>query len=274
MSEPVRSNSPHRSTLRIAAGAIVVTALAIAAALYAVHVAEDQNDAAARQARERFAELCRAAGDERRDVAVAVDAAEGIAWLAPPLRLAGAGLSDRYRQADAYDRGCTFEECISRLLRVTFGATSNPEAAARHAKGFAWIEALDPRDLELYRYSAGIGVARWRDAREIEQLLHASGEEPGPAVYDFILQRDAIEGYSARYGIRWGDTSTPEDRTLGIAASVLAVLDLKSGELIGRRTGYTLASRAGGGARATCPSLVSAAPPGTAHRDFLLALLH
>ena len=221
MSEPVRSNSPHRSTLRIAAGAIVVTALAIAAALYAVHVAEDQNDAAARQARERFAELC-----------------------------------------------------ISRLLRVTFGATSNPEAAARHAKGFAWIEALDPRDLELYCYSAGIGVARWRDAREIEQLLHASGEEPGPAVYDFILQRDAIEGYSARYGIRWGDSSTPEDRTLGIAAGVLAVLDLKSGELIGRRTGYTLASRAGGGARATCPSLVSAAPPGTAHRDFLLALLH
>lgn len=250
----------------------MVAAVAVAATVYAVRFADDQSAAAARLVRERFGELCRGAGDERRGVAVAAEAAEGLAWLAPPLRLAGSGLSDRYRQADAYDRGCAFEECIARLLRVTFGATSNPEAAARHAKGFAWVEALDPRDLELYRYSAGIGVARWRDAREIEQLLHASGEEPGPAVYDFIVQRDAIEGYSARYGIRWSDTSTSEDRTLGIAGSVLAVLDLKSGELIGRRTGYTLVPR-GAGAPATCPALASAASPGTADRDFILALL-
>jgi hypothetical protein len=277
MSEPVRSNPRRRATFRLAAAAIVVAAVAVAVAgaLYVARSAHDQSAAAARQARERFDALCRGAGDERRAVAVAASAAEGVAWLAPPLRLAGAGLSDRYRQADAYDRGCAFEECIARLLRVTFGATSNPEAAARHAEGFAWVEALDPRDLEIYRYSAGIGVARWRDAREIEQLLRASGEEPGPAVYDFIVQRDAIEGYSARYGIRWSETSTPEDRTLGIAGSTLAVLDLKSGELIGRRTGYTLASRVdAAGARATCPSLVSAAPPGTADRDFILALLH
>jgi len=264
----------RRSRLWLAAGAAVLSALAISGWLWAVRSGNDRNAAAATHARQRFDELCRGAGDERRNVAVTVEAGEGLAWLTPPLRLAGAGLSDRYRQADAYDRGCAFEDCIARLLRVTFGAASNPKEAARHAEGFAFVEALDPRDLELYRYSAGLGVARWRDAREIEQLLLASGEEPGPAVYDFVLQRDAIEGYSARYGIRWDDTSTADDRRLGIAGSALAVLDLKSGELIGRRTGYTLSSRvADAGARATCPSFASVAPPGSADRDFILALL-
>ena len=101
------------------------------------------------------------------------------------------------------------------------------------------------------------------------------GEEPGPAVYDFVLQRDAIEGYRARYGIRWDDTSTTDDRRLGIAGSALVVLDLKSGDLIGRRTGYTLAARAAeAGTRATCPTAASDAPAGSADRDFLLALLH
>lgn len=253
-----------------------MSALAIAWLLHAVRfLGTDQNAAVASLARQRFEELCRGAGDERRGVAVAAEAGEGLAWLTPPLRLAGSGLSDRYRQTDAYDRGCAFEDCIARLLRVSFGAASNPEEAARHARGFAYVEALDPRDLELYRYRAGIGVARWRDGREIEQLLHATGEEPGPAVYDFVLQRDVIEGYSARYGIRWSDTSTPDDRAMGIAGSSLVVLDLKSGELIGRRTGYTLSSPAEeAGTRSTCPSLASVAAPGSADRDFILALLH
>ena len=278
MGEPVRSTSTRRSRLWVAAAAVVVSALAISWLLSAVRSelgGDDRSAAAATVARQRFEELCRGSGDERRKVAVAVEAPEGLAWLTPSLRLAGAGLSDRYRQADAYDRGCAFEECIARLLRVSFGESSNPEEAARHARGFAWVEVLDPRDLELYRYRAGIGVARWRDAREIEQLRHATGEEPGPAVYDFILQRDPIEGYSARYGIRWDDTTTLDDRAMGIAGSALAVLDLKSGELIGRRTGYTLSSRTDGAAgRTTCPPSAAAAPPGSADRDFLLALLH
>jgi len=277
MSEPVRSTSTRRSRLWVAAAAVVVSAVAISWSLSVVRSelgGNDEDAAVASRARQRFEELCRGSGDERRKVAVAAEAREGLAWLTPPLHLAGAGFSDRYRQADAYDRGCAFEECIARLLRVSFGAASNPEEAARHARGFAWVEALDPRDLALYRYRAGIGVARWRDAREIEQLLHATGEEPGPAVYDFILQRDPIEGYSARYGIRWSDTSTADDRAMGIAGSALAVLDLQSGELIGRRTGYTLSSRAAeAGARAMCPPSASVAPPGSADRDFLLALL-
>ena len=276
MKERIRSALTGRSRRRLAAGAVVVSALAAAWLLYGSRseLGKDDEAAAAAQARQRFQAMCRGVGDERRKATVSAQAGEGLAWLTPTLRLAGARLSDRYRQTDAYDRGCIFEECIARLLRVSFGAASNPDEAARHASGFAYVEVLDPRDLELYRYRAGIGVARWRDGREIEQLLLASGEEPGPAVYDFVLQRDAIESYTARYGIRWDDTSTDEDRRLGIAGSALVVFDLGSGELIGRRTGYTLSSRAAdAGARATCPSFAPVGPPGSADRDFILALL-
>ena len=253
-----------------------MSALAVAWVAYGLRseLGNDRDAAAAAEARQRFEELCRSVGDERRNVPVSAQPGEGLAWLTPSLRLAGAGLSDRYRQADAYDRGCTFEECIARLLRVSFGAASNPDEAARHADGFAYVEVLDPHDLGLYRYRAGIGVARWRDAPEIESLLLASGEEPGPAVYDFVLQRDAIEGYTAPYGIRWDDTSTADDRRLGITGSALVVLDLQRGELIGRRTGYMLTPRAAdAGTRATCPKVASATPPGSADRDFILAVL-
>jgi hypothetical protein len=262
-----------RRPIRLAIGAVAL-ALAVSALLFAVHPGpgDERSAAAASEAHRRFDALCRGAGDERTSAVVRFDGDDGLAWLTPPLRLAGAALSDRYREDDAYDRGCAFEDCIARLLRVSFGASSNPAEAAHHAVGFAYVEVLDPRDLELYRYRAGIGVARWRDAREIEQLLRATGEEPGPAVYDFVLQRDAIDGYSARYGIRWMETTTPHDRSLGIAGSALDVVDLETGALIGRRTGYILASRTGE-ARVTCPSPGSATAPGSADRDFLLTLL-
>jgi hypothetical protein len=255
---------------------VVLSALAVSWLLYGLR-AEPGNDheaVVAGQARQRFEALCRGAGDERRNVAVSAEAGDGLAWLTPPLRLAGTGFSDRYRSADAYDRGCRFEECIARLLRVSFGAASNPDEASRHAKGFAYVEVLDPRDLELYRYRAGIGVARWRDAREIEQLLLASGEEPGPAVYDFVLQREAIEGYRARYGIRWDDTSTPDDATPGNRGqrARLARPEKRRADRPAHRLHPLLAS----GRRRhalTCPAFASVVPSGSADRDFILALL-
>ena len=259
----------------LAAGLVVLSVLAIGRVLLGLRAElGDRHQAmTAHEARQRFDALCHGVGDERRHIAVSAEAADGLAWLAPPLRLAWVAFSSRYRHDDAYDPGCTFEECVARLLRVSFGAASNPVEAARHTNGFAWVEVLDPRDLALYRYRAGIGVARWRDGREIEQLRRASGEEPGPAVYGFVLQRDEIEGYQARYGIRWDDTSTADDRRLGIAGSALAVLDLANGELVGRRTGYTLfAPAVRTGTTATCPT-ASGALPGAADRDFILTVL-
>jgi len=60
----------RRSRLWLAAAAAVVSALAISWWLWAVRSGNERSAAAATHARERFEELCRGAGDERRNVAV------------------------------------------------------------------------------------------------------------------------------------------------------------------------------------------------------------
>ena len=232
-----------------------------------------------------FAERCLAAGDERRSVR-AGGGADGLVWMPRPLRLSGDRLSDRVRLDDPFDRGCTFDQCIARLLRVSFGAASDPDEAARRAEGFRYVEALDPRDLGRYRYHAGIGVVRWLTAAEIDRAVAATGEEPGPAVYGLVVQREEIEAFGAPHGIAWDDITTDEDRAHGIAGSALTVLDLRSGEVVGRRIGYAIAAardvgvaRDPSAARAvparSCPAAASLGSrrAGTADRDFALSLL-
>lgn len=246
-------------------------------------VRERQAQAQWADSMEAFREHCKAAEEK---IFRSVEGVEGLAWV----KRAGTAPSDRYRLDDPFDRGCDFEECIGRLLRVTFGAASNPEEAARHAVGYRYIEAVDPRELLRYRYSAGIGVVHWRSADEIETALRSSGEEPGPAVYGFALQREKIEAFGVRYAITWDDISTPADREYGIAGSALLVFDLQTGEVLGRRIGYTVAARPGresAGATAspialqtTCPGLPASGPAPsrrlerrTQDRDFALKVL-
>ena len=216
-----------RHGLRLVAIALV---LAIGAALgggVAWRAAQERREQAhSIEASAVFAERCHAAGEQRRNVG-ASGFAEGLVWMPRPLRLAGGRLSDRVRLDDAFDRGCSFDQCIAGLLRISFGAASDPDEAARHAEGFRYVEALDPRDLARYRYQAGIGVVRWLTAAEIDRAFAATGEHPGPAVYGLVVQREEIDAFSAPHGIAWDDISTEEDRAHGIAGSALTVLDLE-----------------------------------------------
>lgn len=244
---------------------------------------ERQAQAQSVDAVEAFRERCKAAEEK---IFRSVEGVEGLAWV----KRAGTTPSERYRLDDASDRGCDFEECIGRLLRVTFGEASNPEEAARHAAGYRYIEAVDPRELRRYRYTAGIGVVHWRSADEIDLARRDSGAEPGPAVYGFALQREQIEAFGARYAITWDDISTPADREHGIAGSAFLVFDLQTGEVLGRRIGYRVAARperepAGATAspiapQITCPAPHASGPTpsqrlerGTQDRDFAMKVL-
>ncbi|MGZ8259797.1 MAG: hypothetical protein ACXWUL_04515 [Caldimonas sp.] len=274
----------RRRALRLA---VIVLTLAAGAALVARvgwQAAEARRERAhSVEASALFAERCRAA-DAARPGIDAVRGADAVVWLPRPLRLSGGRASDRVRPDDAFDRGCSFDECIAGLLRVSFGAASDPDEAAARAEGFRMVEALDPRDLGRYRYQAGIGVVRWLTAAEIDLASAATGEQPGPAVYGLVVQREEIDAFSAPYGIAWDDISNDADRAHGIAGSALTVLDLRTGDVIGRRIGYTIGAaqdeRAARGASAARPGTVKSCPqppgsrrPGTADRDFALSLL-
>jgi hypothetical protein len=242
------------------------------------------------EAMDLFRADCRAAGETRlRDPQGG--AVDGVLWMNWREDLVFDAFAVRARLDDPWGHECGLEDCIARLLRVSYGAASDPDEARRHAVGFAWVETVDPRAPQRYRYTAGIDVVHWRSGDEIEAARRSSGEEPGPAVYGFALQREEIEAFSARYGLRWRDMSTPEDRAHWIAGGALEVVDLQSGEVIARRIGYmidTLQGRHPDGIapwlyamRTACPAFASAEivdrprqRHGTAARDFALEVLH
>jgi len=164
---------------------------------------------------------------------------EGIVWMKwRPERI---DRVDQFKLDDPYGTDCFGEECIKRLLRVTQGAELNPDDAKQHARGYQYVETIDPRDDKRYRYVAVIKLIAKRTPDEIEQYKkNSGGRDPGPDVYGFALERQPIDRYSARYGITWEDISTREDREWWIAGGSLKVFDLQTHQVIAERIGYLI----------------------------------
>ena len=234
-----------------------------------------------------YAQRCTTAGET---IVRRIGGVDGILWMKWRGDLSVDAFTDRGRLDDPYGHDCGLDDCIASLLRASYGAASDPEAARRHAKGFDWVETVDPSAPTRYRYEAGVDVVHWRNAGEIAEARRSSGAEPGPAVYGFAVKREEIDAFSARYGLRWNDISTPEDRAHWIAGSTLEIVDLESGEVIARRTGYMIDLLQGRhpdgiapwlhALRTACPAFppdeIVARPRerhGTAARDFALRVL-
>lgn len=85
--------------------------------------------------------------------------------------------------------------------------------------GYRFVEAADPKDGKLYRYTLRI-------------------ERPGRANSYYDVSRDPIDQRTARYGVTYDDISTKEDRDYWVAGSSLRVVDLETNEVIAERIGY------------------------------------
>ena len=115
--------------------------------------------------------------------------------------------ADQWKLNDPYGHDCGSEECIANLLRASKGRELSPERAAQHAKGYDFVETVDPRDRRLYRYTAAIHQGWNKEA--VERYRNEKGQEPPPYSYEFRLERSRIEEFTARFGIAWDDVSTP-----------------------------------------------------------------
>lgn len=221
----------------------LIAGAVLAAFIYpvATHIQEkhqryDETKAKLDAAMAPFQERCKTA-DEK--ISRTVENVDGIVWM--KWRPEGVNLSDQFKFDDPYGKDCSGDECIKRLLRVTKGAELNPEDAKEHARGYRFVETIDPSDGQRYRYIGVIKSVATRTADEIEQYKkNSGGRDPGPDVYGFTLQRAAITSLSARYGITWDDLSTREDREHWIAGSSLQAIDLQTNEVIAERVGYML----------------------------------
>ena len=225
---------------KIAAVAIV------AAGLHVVIIRPLQVELAQRQAGKGrldeamalFKKRCESAGEK---IARTTDGVEGVVWMKWREPISNAdNFADQFKLNDPYGNDCGAEDCIARLLRVTSGASLNPEEAKRHVLGYRFVDTIDPADGQRYRYRAVIKSTHKRTPEQIAEYRKNTGRDPGPDVYGFALERELIQKFDAIYGITWDDVSTREDREHWVAASALKIVDLRTNEVVAERIGYMI----------------------------------
>lgn len=149
-------------------------------------------------------------------------------------------LADQYELNDPYGRDLTDEGYIQTFLRGSYGYERKvpPPEGWPDYKGYSFVEAVDAKDGRLYRYTGRVEEPWQNDKSYLKGYLR------------FVVDKAPIASRTARYGIRFDDISTQQERDNWIAGSSLKVVDLKDGSVIAERVGYMVdwaqGSKAGG----------------------------
>lgn len=164
-----------------------------------------------------------------------VSGVDGIALLKVRTRT---NFGDQFRLDDPYGHDSINTQYLLNFLRGFYhqnGTASPPGFAPRI--GYAFVEAHDPKDGRLYRYTGRFEEPWLSNKSFLKGYIR------------FVLDREPIEAFGARYGVTFDDISTREERELWIAGSSLKVIDLQTQALVAERVGYMVdwaqGSRAG-----------------------------
>jgi hypothetical protein len=227
---------PKRWRIKVPLAATVLTAFVYPVATHVRQERQRHDEAKAKldAATALFNERCKTAGEK---IARTVENVNGVVWM--KWRDAAMNYDDQFKLDDPYGRDCGAEDCIAGLLRVTLGEALNPEEAARHSRGYRYVENTDPVDGGRYRYSARMEQSWTQKAIDLYRKENRRDDLPKYS-FRFKIYRSPAEKSDARYGITWDDISTREDRQHWIAGSSLKVVDLQTNELIAERVGYMM----------------------------------
>lgn len=253
---------PKSWWLKLPLAAIVAAAFVypVASHVQTANVKRDDSRARLAESMALFVERCKSAGEK---IVRRVDDVDGVVWMKWREKYSNAdNFADQFKLDDPYGRDCGLEDCMGNLLRVTKGASLNPEEAKRHSTGYQFVDTIDPADGQLYRYSAHMEHGWSQEA--IDQHKRQTGRDVPVFSYRFKTDRVPINKLGARYGVVWDDISTREDREHWIAGSSLKVVDLQTNEVLGERIGYMIDRGQGSQAGFRSPWLFaqeSACPP-------------
>ena len=216
--------------------------------------------------REVYAALCKTSGEKIHRIVEDVD---GIFLM--KLRPEGTNFSDQYEPYDPYGNDLSGKGYIISFLKNHHN--SGWDSFTTGPVGYSFVEALDPNDNKLYRYTGQIKVTGRKDsaAPAIQEYLR---KDPKFDInnYGFVLEREWIPHRTARYGVNYKEISTRSHRDQWIAGSALQIVDLDTNEVLAERIGYMMdpgaGARAGGrspwliASRHACPSF---GPNGSGH---------
>ncbi len=108
--------------------------------------------------------------------------------------------------------------------------------------GYRWVEIIDPKDGQRYRYSGSNKAVRKQDTSAYNvQLAMKKDPKYDLNVYEWSLDKILSPSKTPpRYGVTFEDHVIPEERALWVASSTVKVLDLKTNEVLGEMTRYAM----------------------------------
>ncbi len=172
-----------------------------------------------------FAERCKKSGEFIHRTAQNVEAV-----FLMKLRPNEINYGDQFRMDDPYGSDLGGDGYITTFLRGSFQAntTGTPAPGSPPRLGYHYVEALDPKDGNRYRYTGRIEEPWQTDKHYLKGYTR------------FVLDKGSAHGVQPRYGVTYDDISTREEREYWIAGSSLKVIDLKTNEVIAERVGYMM----------------------------------
>ncbi len=207
-------------------------------------------------------ERCKTAGEK---IYKTVENVEGVYLM--KLRPDGINYGDQFKLDDPYGSDFGGDAYIRSFLHGFYKPLANPTAETPPRVAFGYVEALDPKGGQRYRYTGEMKAIGKMDVNAPNvQVDLKRNPNFDLNIYSFVLDRKPASGNSPRYGVTYDDISTREEREYWIAGSSLKVVDLQTNEIIAERVGYMVdwaqGSQAGGrspwllATRQACPKFL------------------
>jgi hypothetical protein len=106
-----------------------------------------------------------------------------------------------------------------------------PDKKLGDLPGYRYVDVIDAKDGQRYRYTVRIDQPWLRDKRY------------GEWVREFVLDKAHTTTPAPRYGVTYEDHVIPQERAIGVASSTVKVIDLTTNEVIGEMTRYAFRPR-------------------------------
>ena len=187
------------------------------------HPTAEERRTRLQKAEAMFQERCKRSGEF---IKRTVDNVEGIYLL--KLRPNGINRGDQFAMDDPYGHDSGGETYIKIFFAEFYRTPSNPPAGWMPRRGYRYVEAIDPKGGNRYRYTGRTEEPWQYDKHYLKGYTR------------FVLDKAPAPGAAPRYGVTYDDISTREEREYWIAGSSLKVIDLKSNEVIAERIGYIM----------------------------------
>ena len=183
-----------------------------------------------------FAERCKKSGVFIHRTAENV---EGIFLM--KLRPNGTNYGGQYLMDDPYGSDSGGETYVKVFFTEFYRVPDRPPPGWERRLGYRYVEAIDPKDGQRYRYTGSVQVVGRKDPTSVNHKL-ALARDPNFDLnnYAFVLDKVPAPGPLPRYGVTYDDLSTREERDYWIAGSSLRVIDLQTNEVMAERIGYMM----------------------------------